>query len=135
MMEHCRFCQADLEPGTQCCSQCGNIQPAPLTGAPTRPGAITSLLSLAALPQDKLPNTRADIVSVPGKGSIPPDAHETIQPGAAIGAIEVLTRQCLFCQKVFPAQGHFCPACGHPVGQLAALSKVNNAQAVTFTVA
>jgi len=66
---------------------------------------------------------------------MPPDAQETIQPGTAIGAIEVLTRQCLFCQKVFPAQGHFCPACGHPVGQLAALSKVNNAQAVTFTVA
>jgi len=49
--------------------------------------------------------------------------------------METHTQQCLVCQKAFPAQAHFCPACGHPVGQKAVLPDVKNVQEVTVTAA
>jgi hypothetical protein len=52
MKEHCRFCQADLEQGTQCCGQYGHIQQVPLTSAPTQLEASTDLLSQAPRQQD-----------------------------------------------------------------------------------
>jgi hypothetical protein len=56
-MEHCRFCQANLEPGAQRCSQCGQVQSTSLTATPLQPAAPTPLLSLAAHSQDTLPDT------------------------------------------------------------------------------
>jgi hypothetical protein len=183
-MEHCRFCQANLEPGAQRCSQCGQVQSTSLTATPLQPAAPTPLLSLAAHSQDTLPDTPHSAVSVQGqesepldaqqpKNSLPPGAPTPLstasvysqdkladtptpevpvpgngsetsriqerasegQPDTPIGATEALTQQCLVCQKAFPPQTHFCPACGHPVGQKAPLSDVKNVQEVTVTVA
>ncbi len=75
-MEHCRFCQANLEPGAQRCSQCGQFQSASLTDTPMQPAAPTPLLSLEAHSQDKLPDTPHSAVRVQGQESEPLDAQE-----------------------------------------------------------
>jgi hypothetical protein len=183
-MEHCRFCQANLEPGAQRCSQCGQVQSTSLTAIPLQPAAPTPLLSLAAHSQDTLPDTPHSAVRVQGQESEPLDAQQPKnslpsgaptplstasvdshdkpadtpipqvpvpgkgsdtsrtqerasegQPGAPIGGMETHTQQCLVCQKAFPAQAHFCPVCGHPVGQPTTLPDVKNVQEVTVTVA
>ena len=72
-MQHCRFCQANLEPGAQRCSQCGQFQSASLTDTPMQPAAPTPLLSLATHSQDKLPDTSTQSVHMPDKGSEMPD--------------------------------------------------------------
>jgi hypothetical protein len=72
-MQHCRFCQANLEPGAQRCSQCGQFQSASLTDTPMQPAAPTPLLSLATHSQDKLPDTPTQRVHMPDKGSETPD--------------------------------------------------------------
>jgi len=183
-MEHCRFCQANLEPGAQRCSQCGQFQSTSLTDTPLQPAAPTPFLTLAAHSQDTLPDTPHSAVRVQGQESEPLDAQQPKnsipsgaptplstasvdsqdkpadtpipqvpvpgkgletsrtqerasegQPGAPMGATETHTQQCLVCQKAFPAQAHFCPVCGHPVGQKAPLPDVKNVQEVTVTVA
>jgi hypothetical protein len=72
-MQHCRFCQANLEPGAQRCSQCGQVQSASLTDTPMQPAAPTPFLSLATHSQDKLPDTPTQSVHMPDKGSETPD--------------------------------------------------------------
>ena len=101
-------------------------------------GAPTPLSTASVDSQDKPADTPIPQVPVPGKGSETSRTQERAsegQPGAPIGATETHTQQCLVCQKAFPTQAHFCPACGHPVGQPATLPDAKNVQEVTVTVA
>jgi hypothetical protein len=108
----------------------------PKNSLPSR--APTPLSTASVDSQDKPADTPIPQVPVPGKGSETSRTQERVsegQPGAPIGGMETHTQQCLACQKAFPAQAHFCPACGHPVGQKAPLPDVKNVQEVTVTVA